>query len=80
MVPFEGGCADGHLLPVNPMQATGKLPGRVFVEHSGLGDTMYEGSRERGAYVALHTYYPKSEQHRFTPPPGVEDFYRRRRR
>lgn len=65
MVPFEGGCADGHLLPVNPMQATGKLPGRVFVEHPLHGDSLYEGDSERGAYVSQLTYYPKYKQPRF---------------
>lgn len=77
MVPFDGGCADGHLLAVTPMQADGKLPGRVFVEHPTLGDTLYEGDRERGAYVALHSYYPAGHPAHDHPPPG---FGRRRRR
>lgn len=67
MVPFEGGVADGHMLSVTPMMATGKLPGEVFVDHPLLGGTEYRGDPDRGAYVAQATYWPPGVG---TPPPG----------
>lgn len=74
LLPFEGGVADGLLLPVSLMEASGQPPGEVLVEHPLRGDTVYKGDPDRGAYRAEVTYWPKGVG---TPPPG---FGRRRRR